>query len=156
EKHRVPDSVLAVVEQRLMALDPESRRVLRAASVLGGAFWSGAVRTMLGEEDAGARLQLLVERELVHVRADSRFEGEREYAFRHDVVRAAAYAMLVDADRVLGHRLAAEWLEEKGEHEALTVAEHWDKAGEPQRAIPWFLRAAEQARDSHEWEATIA
>ena len=35
------------------------------------------------------------------------FEGQDEYVFRHGLVREAAYAMLTDADRTLGHRLAA-------------------------------------------------
>ena len=62
------------------------------------------------------------------------FPGEREYAFRHALLREAAYAMLTDADRALGHRLAGEWLEQRGESDALVLAEHFERGGEPARA----------------------
>src|SRR4051812_23110619 len=37
----LPETVLAMVEARLEALDTETRRVLRAASVFGQTFWRG-------------------------------------------------------------------------------------------------------------------
>ena len=43
--------------------------------------------------------------------------------------------MLVGEDRVLGHRLAAAWLEEAGERDALTLAEHFDRGQAPDRAV---------------------
>jgi hypothetical protein len=153
---QVPTSVLAIVEQRLMSLDPEARRTLRAGSLTGGTFWEGAVRALVGGEDAGAWLDVLAQAEIVNARAESRFVGQREYAFRHDVVRAAAYEMLPEADRALGHGIVAGWLESVGEQDALTIAEHWEKAGELARAVPCFVQAAEQAVERHEWSAAIA
>ena len=101
-----------MVQARLDALEPDARRVLRAASVFGQTFWRGGVAALLGEtEPAGARLAHLVERELDRGAARvARVPGEAEYAFRHALVREAAYAMLTDADRALGHRLAGAWL----------------------------------------------
>ena len=32
------------------------------------------------------------------------------FRFRHSLVRDASYAMLTESDRVLAHRLAAQWL----------------------------------------------
>jgi tetratricopeptide (TPR) repeat protein len=151
----VPASVLASVEQRLLSLDPEARRALRAASVLGGTFWDGAVRALAGGDDAAGWLPVLAEAEIVHARAESRFQGQREYAFRHEVVRATAYGMLEEADRILGHRLAAAWFVSVGEQDALIVGEHWEKAGERARAVPCFVRAAEQAVERHEWAAAV-
>ncbi len=52
---RLPETVLATVEQRLAGLDARERRVLRAASVFGGVFWAGAVQALLGGEGAPAR-----------------------------------------------------------------------------------------------------
>ncbi|HEY4121691.1 MAG TPA: protein kinase, partial [Byssovorax sp.] len=151
----VPESVLAIVEQRLVSFEPEARRVLRAASVMGGTFWDGAVSALLGGTDARAWLRALCEAELVHARPESRFQGQDEYAFRHEVVRATAYGMLLPDDRALGHKLAATWLEEVGEQDALLVAEHWQKTGDGARAAPWFGRAAEQAVERHEWAAAV-
>ena len=46
------------------------------------------------------------EREVLVRRGEGRFPGEHEYVFRHALVREAAYAMLTEDDRALGHRLA--------------------------------------------------
>jgi tetratricopeptide (TPR) repeat protein len=151
----VPESVLAMIEQRLMGLDIEARRALRAASVMGGTFWDGAVQALFGKSDVRAWLDVLVQAELVQTRAESRFQGQREYTFRHDLVRAAVYGMLLPVDRALGHKLAAEWLERVGERDALIVAEHWEKAGDPDRAVPWFVRAVELALERNEWTAAV-
>src|SRR5207247_2649741 len=67
------------------------------------------------------------------------------YAFRDAPVCEAAYAMLTEEDRALGHRLAASFLEREGDGEALGIAEHFERAGEGRRAASWYLRAAEQA-----------
>jgi len=71
--------------------------------------------------------------------------GEVEYGFRHAILREAAYAMLTDCDRVLGHRLAAEWLEARGESDAMVLAEHLERAQLPERAGSFYLRAAQRA-----------
>ena len=42
----LPETVLTMVQARLEALEPEARRVLRAASVFGQTFWRGGVVTL--------------------------------------------------------------------------------------------------------------
>src|SRR5690606_12575957 len=42
------DDLLATIEARLTQLPAATRRVLRAASVLGSRFWTGAVAAILG------------------------------------------------------------------------------------------------------------
>jgi tetratricopeptide (TPR) repeat protein len=90
-------------------------------------------------------LERLCERELVVRRRDSRFAGEEELAFRHALLREGAYAMLTDEDRALGHGLAAEWLEARGEADPLLLAGHYERSGEPARAARHYLAAAEIA-----------
>ena len=158
-KQDAPGSVLAVVSARLDRLEAGARRALRAASVFGQQFWGGAVMALLGAQRAGetARWLLhLVEREVIVKRGRGKFPGEDEYSFRHALVREAAYAMLVGEDRVLGHRLAASWLEEAGERDALTLAEHFDRGQAADRAVVWYQRAAEQALEGNDLDAAIA
>ena len=99
--------------------------MLRAASVFGQVFWRGGVAALLGGDarPTGSRewLAELVERELIARARRRAFPGEDEYAFRHALVREAAYAMLTEADRALGHRLAGEWLERAGERDAVVA-----------------------------------
>jgi len=157
KRNETPGSVLAVVTARVERLDTHARRVLRAASVFGQLFWRGAVGALLGAKSAEATrwLDYLVEREVIIRRGRGKFPGEDEYAFRHGLVREAAYAMLAGEDRVLGHRLAAAWLEEAGERDALTLAEHFARGQAPERATVWYQRAAEQALEGNDLEAAV-
>ncbi|KYG06256.1 hypothetical protein BE21_35910 [Sorangium cellulosum] len=156
----LPETVVAMVQSRLGALADEDRRALRAASVFGETFWSGGVAALCGGA-AGApgvagRLEALAEQELVTKRVDSRFPGEHEYTFRHALVREGAYAMLTDADRSLGHRLAGAWLEAHGEQDAPLLAEHFEKGGDEERAARHYGRAALTAHDAAESAAAVA
>ena len=157
----LPETVLAMAQARLEALDGAARRVLRAASLFGQVFWEGGVEALLGAaggEPTEIRewLGYLVDREAIGRRNDGKFPGEQEYVFRHALLREAAYAMLTDADRTLGHRLAGSWLEGAGGVEAVVLAEHFERGGEPARAIVWYRRAAEQALEGGDFAAAIA
>jgi hypothetical protein len=73
------------------------------------------VRALVGESlDIGPQLEALVASEVLGESPDTRFPGEREYVFRHGLLRDAAYATLTEGDRALGHRLAGDWLEAAG------------------------------------------
>ena len=156
----VPETVLALAQLRLERLEPEARRIVRAASVFGEVFWRGAVVELLGAEDHAEdverSLQALADREVFASAAESRFAHEREFSFRHGLLREAAYAMLTDADRIRGHRLAGHWLERAGERDAVTMASHFETGGEPARAVPWLLRAVQTAIDGGNTKGAIA
>jgi tetratricopeptide (TPR) repeat protein len=152
----LPETVVGMVEARLLSLDPSARRVLRAASVFGETFWKSGVAALLGEEAPGPGLfDELFERELIVRRTARRFAGEEEHAFRHALIRQASYAMLTERDRVLGHRLAAEWLERVGEPDAAVLAEHKERGGLAEEAGALFLRAAEEALRNGDGPAAI-
>ena len=124
-KEKVPDTLIAMVQSRLEKLDPEARRVLRAASVFGSDFWKGGVKALLGgNPDVDAPLGELSDQGLVRRAAQCRFPNEEGYEFHDPLVREAAYAMLTDADRTLGHDLAAQWLERVGERDAAVITGH--------------------------------
>lgn len=148
----LPATVLLVVEARIASLDLEARRLLRAGSIFGQRFWRQGVERLVGEVSGsvGTWLAHLEELELVQRRPASRFPDERELAFRHDLIREAAYAMLTPEDRELGHRLALSWLVEAGEEDALVLAEHAARGRLDQEATRHYLRAAEQALEGHD------
>jgi hypothetical protein len=156
----LPETVVAMVQSRLDALAGESRRILRAASVFGEVFWPGAVARLLGEgagaAGIGPRLEELVNQELILRRKQSQFADEVEFAFRHALLREGAYIMLTAEDRVLGHRLAGEWLEQHGEQDPLVLAEHFERGGDGARAGLHYLRAAEHASQGGDIAAVIA
>jgi hypothetical protein len=157
----LPATVLAMVEARLERIDPEGRRILRAASIFGQIFWRGGLAQLLGgsswrTSELDDWLADLVGREVLIQRRHSKFPTEPEYAFRHALVREAAYAMLTSEDRALGHKLAAEWLEDVGETEAAVLAEHFDRGSTPARAIEWYRLAAEHALEGDDFDVATA
>jgi serine/threonine protein kinase/tetratricopeptide (TPR) repeat protein len=153
----LPGTVLAMVQARLESITSEVRRVLRAASIFGETFWKGGVAALLGKPKlVEGFLAKLVAQELASKRGSSRFPGEEEFAFRHGLVREAAYASLTDKDRRLGHRLAGEWLERAGETDAMVLAGHFERGEEPSKAVGWYRRAAEQAYEGNDLDALFA
>jgi eukaryotic-like serine/threonine-protein kinase len=155
----LPGTVLAMVHARLGALGLGARRVLRAASIFGERFWRGGVASILGEETGGRTpewLASLEERELVVPVAEGRFSGDQEYVFQSPQLRDAAYGTLTDADRALGHRLAASWLERAGETDATVLGEHLERGNAPARAALWYLDAARNALVANELGGVLA
>jgi hypothetical protein len=158
DSETLPETVLALVQSRLERFEPELRRIIRAASIFGEVFWEGGIAALIGSNapELGARLESLVVNEVLVPSHDSRILDEREYAFRHGLLREAAYAMLTDAERARGHRLAGEWLERAGEKDALTLADHHELGGERERAVRWLVQAARAAIDGGNLHATLA
>jgi tetratricopeptide (TPR) repeat protein len=156
----LPESVLAMVETRLAGLEAEARRVLRAASVFGQVFWRGGVQALLGQGDGASAasewLDVLAEREIVTARDRARFPDEREYRFRHALVQDAAYAMLTETDRSLGHRLAGQWLQSVGEQDAALLARHFEEGGDTAKAVDLYVRAATNALAADDFAGAIA
>jgi tetratricopeptide (TPR) repeat protein len=153
----VPDTVLGMVQARLDALGPEPKRILRAASVFGQTFWRGGVAALLGEapESLGEPLDRLVAMEVAARRSAAIFPGEAEYTFRHAVVREAAYAMLSDADRRVGHGLAGAYLERVGEVDPAVLGLHFELGGDLVAAARHHQRAAEKALGGNDFAAAL-
>ncbi len=91
----------------------------------------------------------------VLVREDWHGGPRPTYRFRHAYLREAAYSTLTAADRVLGHRLTAELLEQRGGEEPSVLAEHYERAGDP-RAVKHYLSAARKALRASDLEGAIA
>jgi tetratricopeptide (TPR) repeat protein len=155
----LPDSVLAMVQARLDAEGGDGKRVLRAAAVFGERFSRAGLAALLGgaagEGDVSDAVERLVAHELLARAAAPALAGDVELMFAHALVREAAYAMLTDEDRLLGHRLAGDWLEHAGSADAIVLAEHFRRGGEPGRAARWYERAAAQALAGNDLVAAI-
>jgi len=159
KEEALPDTVLGIVQARFDALDPEARRVLRAASVFGDGFPRGGVEALMGEMHGSATAQEwlsdLVARELLLHRAEEGPNGCRDYSFRHGLLREAAYSMLTDEDRILGHRLAGEWLASHDGQEPLVLAEHFERGQQGARASQHYREAAQAALDANDFDAAL-
>ena len=149
----LPVTILATLERRLAAQEPEARRVLRAGAIFGTEFPADGVRELLASASFAASvdrwLEVLVARDLI-VPIGS---GILEFRFRHALVREAAYALLDTEDRARTHRAAGAWLEQQGSRDSLTLAEHFERGGQAKRAATHWARAARWALFSGDAQA---
>jgi len=100
----IPPSVQALIAARIDRLPDDQRTVLELASVEGTRFHPAAVAELAGAE-ADAELAALVRKELLRPR-----EGEQSFAFRHQLVRDAAYDSMPKQLRAELHERLADWL----------------------------------------------
>jgi class 3 adenylate cyclase/tetratricopeptide (TPR) repeat protein len=130
----LPESVQGIIAARLDGLAPEEKALLQDAAVLGKVGWLGALAALGGVEPfvLEQRLHALERRELLRRERQSVVAGERQYAFRHVLVRDVAYGQLPRAARAQRHRRAAEWLAalalDRAEDRAELLAHHWQAA----------------------------
>ncbi len=140
-----PDTVLHAVQERLRALNPESRLAVGACSVLGRGFRAEAVQAVIESDDhvdMERALDLLEEQEILF--SHTTVAG-REFSFRHALLRQAAYDMLPADERRLGHLWAGRFLEQMGDADAHVLAEHFERGRNSARAVHWLRQSAERA-----------
>jgi class 3 adenylate cyclase/tetratricopeptide (TPR) repeat protein len=107
----VPVTLQALVGARLDRLPSRERRLLQHASVGGVVFWSG-IAALLDDSAAPVdqMLESLDERKVVFEHPGSSVAGEREWEFKHILLRDVAYGRLPKGRRVALHVRFADWL----------------------------------------------
>jgi class 3 adenylate cyclase/tetratricopeptide (TPR) repeat protein len=139
----LPESVQHIIAARLDTLSAEEKALLQDAAVLGKVGWLGALAALgdLPRSTAEERLHALERRELLRRERRSQVAGERQYAFRHVLVRDVAYSQLPRAARADRHQRAAQWIQtlspDRAEDHAELLAHHYQAALE-------FAKAAGQ------------
>jgi len=144
----LPTTIRGIVAARLDALPAAERALLLDAAVQGKVFWEGALRRMTHDGERIADLLASLERrDLIRRERVSAIEGDHQYTFKHMLIRDVAYELLPRARRRERHEQCARFLEaataEVGEAGA-ALARHWRDAGRPERAVDYFVAAAEQ------------
>ena len=153
----VPPTVTALIEARLERLPAGELAVLEYASVEGKGFHRGAVLALSPEGDrpkVAERLTALARRDLIRP-GESLFAGEAGFAFRHLLIRDAAYARISKEARADLHVRYAAWLAStaggrEGEFDEI-VGYHFEQAS---RLWSELSPGDERARDSGERAAT--
>jgi len=110
---RVPTTISALLETRLDQLSAIERSTLERAAVVGKVFWPSSVAALLPEElrqSVGMSLLALERKEFVRPDPSS-FLGEPALAFRHALIRDAAYQAMLKRTRSELHERFADWLE---------------------------------------------
>jgi tetratricopeptide (TPR) repeat protein len=157
----VPESLIAMIYQKMDTLSPEEQLLLEAASVAGREFAASVVASGLGwtEDDAELRCATLA-RQGTFIRDAGVFEWpggsvSARFGFIHALYREAVYKRVPVGRRSRLHRLIGEELEEAygplADANANQLARHFRYGGDHPRSIRYFRLAAEQAlrRSAH-------
>jgi tetratricopeptide (TPR) repeat protein len=153
----IPDTVQDVLTARIDRLADEARHAIQVASVIGREF---ALRLLERITDAGERVRAQLDElrsvELIYEKA---LHPELAYMFKHALTHDVAYRSVVQERRKALHRtiglaieeLYADRLEEHFE----TLAHHFARAEEWQRALAYHERAVEKAAERHATRAVV-
>jgi class 3 adenylate cyclase/tetratricopeptide (TPR) repeat protein len=161
----VPETLHALVAARLDGLNPEERRLLQDASVLGKTFTRQSVAAVGGgEEELEPILGGLVRKEVLTLQADPRSPERGQYSFLQDLLRRVAYETLAKRERKARHLAAAAHLEEAfapAEQEVVEViAAHYvqayEAAPEDEDAPAIKAKAGERLARAGERAASLA
>lgn len=107
----LPDSIQGVLAARIDRLGGPEKLVLQEAAVVGRTFWPQAIGMSLDDDVILPALDGLEAKGFVLARPSSTMAGQREYVFKHALVRDVAYAGIPLARRARSHARVAVWLE---------------------------------------------
>ena len=109
----IPPTLSALLAARLDALEQVERTVIAGASVVGQVFYQGAVQELCPSDlapEVPTKIETLTTKEFIRPDVTT-FANEKAFAFRHVLVRNAAYEAMLKRTRVSLHERFADWLE---------------------------------------------
>jgi hypothetical protein len=139
----VPATLQATIAARIDRLDPDAKRTLNAAAVIGSRF----TPELLAAVGNVPVVDTLLGAALID---QVRFTPTAEFAFHHPLIRAVAYQSQLRSDRAMMHGRLAAAIEshdpEAADQNSALIAEHLEAAGDIRGAYSWHMRAATWAR----------
>ncbi len=139
----------AFLVRRIELLPEAAIKLLTVGAVLGKEFdlFTASKLAQQSSTQAIAAIHEAQKRHIVWAKAK-----DDRCAFLHDKLRETLLARLPDFELRALHRHAAVDLEAEAPNRVYDLAYHFDAAGESQRALPYALAAAEDARIHHALE----
>ena len=134
---RVPATVQAILAARIDRLEPEDKRMLQSAAVIGREFSLPLLQAIVGEDEGelGSRLARMQAAEFLY---ESSLFPEIEYTFKHVLSQEVAYESLLQDKRRALHARILQAMETLWTNRLATEVEHlahhafrgevWDKA----------------------------
>jgi len=153
-----PDSTPARTLERARLIDrlsPAEQLTLKVASVIGQTFsvetLSAIYPEQLERNDLAKNLQALVEWDLITKRSTESVS----YSFKDPLTHETAYNLMLFAQRRQLHRAVAELMEQAVVISPLyaDIAYHWQAADDIPKAVHYFEKAGEHARELGDYEA---
>ena len=140
----VPSTLRPLISARLDALPSDQKRALQHAAVLGKHVWPAGLAALDRAGDLVRSARRAGAARLAAIAAGSRFGGQREYVFKHDLIQEMAYGLLPRAERRRLHAQIVDWLEatagERIEETLDLLAHHAVSAELDERALDYLAR----------------
>lgn len=156
---RLPATVQGFITGRFDQLTLEQQLTLKVASIIGAEFDPATLAAIhpsrLSEAQLTDQLFALQQAGLIVL---ERFEPHLQYAFRPAASAEAIYNLMSFAQRRQLHARLAAYLEQHTGHDplrAITIAHHWQAAGETLRAKPFLEQAGELALHTGDYASAI-
>jgi len=145
------------VERALLIdrLSPAEQLTLKVASVIGQIFTFDTLYAVYPEADERdhlpKHLKTLIDLDLIIQRSTE----SASYSFKDPLTHETAYTLMLFAQRRQIHRALAERLEQAASVEPLyaELAHHWQAADDIPKAVYYFEKAGEHARELGDYEA---
>ncbi|MEK7466596.1 MAG: AAA family ATPase [Planctomycetota bacterium] len=145
----IPDGLHGLLVARLDALGEEDREAIKGASVVGRFFWEEFL-TQLIQRDSAPAIAAATRNDMVAAQPETLLPGDRQHAFRHALLRDAAYSLITKKSRARLHSAAAEQFVamNRGRRFMALAAGHREAAGDVEAACSLWRDAS--------WEASLA
>lgn len=147
---RVPDTLQGLILARFDRLEPDQRRVLQVASVIGKNF---SLPVLIAVINRNAQIPVevvidsLLEREFILPKKN---DLEEEYTFRHILMSDAIYGTLLRRDRSILHGQVGKAIEEiysdRLESQIELLANHYRWSPQLDQALHYLILAGQKAR----------
>lgn len=149
----IPSSLQSLLLARIDHLPEEIKQTLRIAAVIGRQFPVKVLEHVLKRVNSMELLDHLSQLETAGLIQVAPVTPKLEYLFRHTLVQDAAYTSLLDSDQRKLHLQVGETLETLYASQVIELsaplAEHFEKAGDSQRALKYHRIAAERAASAY-------
>jgi len=144
----LPSSVTGLLRSRIDRLSRELKQALLRVSVLGSDFTGALYKIVCEILDENTETELIRLKELCRKGFLQHTEQQRgdSFSFHHVLIRDTAYNMLLIHNRMILHKCTAKAMEidsstaDRGDM-AVIIADHWNRAGNVDKAINWSRRA---------------
>ncbi len=156
EEAAIPNTIQGILQARIDRLERDVRRVLQLAACIGRQF---SVRVLSevceGMEISPARfthsIQVLEEASLIQLEVDL---PQKEYKFKHNLIRETVYQSLLKGTRSQLHGAIAQWYEanwmDEPEMPYPLLAYHYERTDQVNKQREYFIRAGYQAARAYD------
>jgi len=162
---RLPDSVLAVIRERIASLTQDLKDILTYGCVEGEQFTAEMIARARQVEELQLAQNLGDEldkqKHLIASKGEVRLHQKRLhiYRFMHALFRQQLYGELSDWQRQLLHRSVGEALEllydDEADKIAAQLARHFHEALEDEKALRYFLLAGDRAKSVYSYADAV-